>query len=128
MKFNEYISRPDDAPYFRDPEDCTINVIAFITGKTWLQCFDILCKKAKELYLMPEHIDCFKGVLEDMNYKYSYERKKINLNKWVATHDKGLYIMDFDGHVSIVKDGIEYGFTPSSNRYVIGYWQKAKGK
>ena len=106
-------------------DDCVVRALMIITGKTWLQCYDIVAATGREIRAMTDTWDTLDHVLQRVGYNYhpyNEGEKSPTVAQFAREHLKGIYILDMPFHVSPLKDGVNYDSEKVSRRKLLGYW------
>jgi hypothetical protein len=55
-------------PNGNEVNDCVVRAIAYASGKTWHEVFDLLCETAGKMAMMPNYKDVYAVVLESLGF------------------------------------------------------------
>lgn len=96
--------------------DCVIRALCAVTGKSWYEVFDIICKNARENGVMPNSGTKFD--VESRMKLFGLKRKVIpkptkggscyTVEQFCKNHRKGKYILTIAHHEMAVVDGKYY--------------------
>ena len=64
---NQYIEMNLN-PKGKKTGDCVIRAISYVSGKSWNEVFDLLCKTARKKAMMPNDTLVYKAVLKDLGF------------------------------------------------------------
>lgn len=102
-------------------EDCTIRAISVAEGLTWDEAYDKLSKSARKLRLMMSSVDAIEEYLD-----LHYERvpiREYTVGKFIENHPRGIYLITMRGHITVLKNGINYDTFDSSEREIWCAWE-----
>lgn len=111
--------------------DCVVRAFAMSAGITWIKAFDLLTKRARETYNMPNDKNCYKAVFEEYGFDYVgikavKGKKRMTVEDFCKKHRKGRFIVDIANHLTSVVDGICYDTWNTANKCVYCYWELNK--
>lgn len=102
-------------------EDCTIRAISVAEGISWDKAYDKLSASARDMRLMISSVDAIEEYL-DRHYK----RVKCyigTVGDFIDTHPHGTYLITMRGHITVVKNGINYDTFDCKDRYMWCAWK-----
>lgn len=105
----------------RDVEDCTIRAISVAEGISWDKAYIKLSDYARKRRLMLSSYEAIENYLDD-----NYERecfKETTVGEFVRKHPNGTYLVTMSGHITVVKDGINYDTFDCSDRIIWCAWR-----
>lgn len=102
-------------------EDCTIRALSVAESISWDEAYDLLSDSARSLGLMQSDINAIEEYL-DLRYRPIpiYEE---TVGEFINNHPKGIYLITMPGHITVLKNGINYDTFDSSKRIIWGAWQ-----
>lgn len=102
-------------------EDCTIRALSVAENISWDKAYDLLSDSARELGLMQSDVNAIEKYL---NKEYTlvpiYER---SVGEFINNHPKGTYLITMPGHITVLKNGINYDTFDSSRRVIWNAWR-----
>ena len=130
-KGTQYFCPCNNNPNAARTGDCVIRAFAKAANIEWLTAFDLLVKKARETYRIPNGKDNYEIVLQG----YGFERKSVKVEKgkkrmtvedFCKAHPKGRYCVSVANHLTAVVDGVCYDIWNPANRCVYLYYELKK--
>lgn len=114
-----------------DKGDCVVRAFATAANISWIDAFDILIKKARETYNMPNYKTCFQLVFEEYGFKKHgckavAGKKRMTVEDFCKKHKKGRFILDVAHHSTAVVDGVCYDVWNPANKCVYNYYELDK--
>lgn len=111
--------------------DCVVRMLTIVTGKTWKDCYFLVCDEGLKFGDMPSANYVWMNIL----YKLGYIKKVIpdtcpvcyTIKKFCEDHQEGLYVVGTGSHVVAVKDGCYYDSWNSGNEIAMFYFEKKRG-
>lgn len=108
--------------------DCVIRAFAKTAGITWLDAFDILSKRARETYDVPNSMNIYSHVLLEYGFKKHTlsavkGQKRITVEDFCKIHSKGRFCVKVANHLTSVVNGICYDHWNPANKCVYGYYE-----
>lgn len=102
-------------------EDCTIRALSVAEGISWDEAYDLLSNSARELGLMQSDVRAIEHFL-DLRYDRVpvYEEK---VGDFIKNHKRGVFLITMPGHITVIKNGINYDTFNSSNRNIWNAWE-----
>lgn len=102
-------------------EDCTIRALSVAEGISWDRAYDMLSDSARELGLMQSDVNAIEEYL-DIRYKRVpiYEE---TVGEFIDNHPRGTYLITMPGHITVLKNGINYDTFNSSKRIIWSAWK-----
>lgn len=101
-------------------EDCTIRALSVAEGISWDEAYELLSDSARKLGLMQSDV---KAIEEYLNLRYIripiYED---TVGEFIKNHPKGVFLITMPGHITVLKNGINYDTFDSSNRIIWNAW------
>lgn len=108
-------------PYLNEIEDCTIRAISVAEGISWDRAYDKLSASAKKMGLMMSSVDAIEEYLDR-----KYDRVKCysgTVGDFIDSHPYGTYLITMQGHITVLKEGINYDTFDSSERKLWCAWK-----
>ncbi len=102
-------------------EDCTIRAISVAEGISWDKAYDKLSTFARKKRLMMSSVVAIEKYL-DMHYDRICFRDR-TVGEFIETHPDGTYLITMRGHITVVKDGINYDTFDSGDRKMWCAWE-----
>lgn len=111
-----------------DKADCVIRAFSKAAGITWLESFDILAKRARETYDVPNSMNNYPQVLIDYGFKKHTVpvvkgQKRMTVEDFCKIHSKGRYCLKVANHLTAVVNGICYDQWNPANKCVYAYYE-----
>lgn len=106
--------------------DCAVRAISAAFKISWMESFEILVEKSREMCDLPSADSVWGSVLKSAGFK----RKSISgqcpdcytVEDFCEEHPKGIFVLAFGGHVATVRDGILMDSWNSSQESPIYYY------
>lgn len=108
-------------PKGNDIEDCTIRAISVAEGISWDEAYDELSASARDMGLMISSIDAIEEYLDRRYKRVPFHTKTVG--EFIDKHQKGIYLITMKGHITVLKDGINYDTFDSSDRIMWNAWR-----
>ena len=112
--------------------DCVVRALCKVFDKSWLETYDILVKKGRELQDMPDDKPVYEAVLKEMGFVYTgisnKKGSKRPLVKQFAKKEKRATVMVVANHLVACQDGYFYDMWDCGNKAMYGYWTKGEEK
>lgn len=108
-------------PENNDIEDCTVRAISVAEGISWDEAYDNLSDSARDMGLMMSSVEAIEEYLDER-----YERVPIfeeTVGEFIYYHRYGTFLITMNGHITVLKDGINYDTFDCSNRIIWSAWQ-----
>ena len=102
-------------------EDCTIRAISVAEGISWDEAYDKLSMSARKMRLMMSSVDAIEEYL-DLHYE-RIRVKEETVGEFIENHPEGIYLITMRGHITVLKDGINYDTFDSSERQIWSAWE-----
>lgn len=97
-------------------EDCTVRALSVAEGISWDKAYRILSDSARKLGLMISSVEAIERFLD-----YNYERVAIEertVGEFIENHVRGTFLITMRGHITVLKNGINYDTFDSSDREI----------
>lgn len=108
-------------PDMNDIEDCTIRAISVAEDISWDEAYMKLSESARKMRLMMNSVPAIEKYL-DMHY----DRKCFNdmtVGEFIETHPRGTYLITMKGHITVLKNGINYDTFDCRERIMWCAWK-----
>lgn len=108
-------------PENNDIEDCTVRAISVAEGISWDEAYDNLSDSARDMGLMMSSVEAIEEYLDER-----YEREPIfeeTVGEFIYYHRYGTFLITMNGHITVLKDGINYDTFDCSNRIIWSAWR-----
>ena len=102
-------------------EDCTVRAISVAERITWDEAYDELSASARDMGLMMNSVRAIEEYLDER-----YKRVPIKdetVGEFIDTHPYGTYLITMNGHITVLKNGINYDTFNSSDRTIWSAWK-----
>ena len=101
--------------------DCSIRALSVAENISWDMAYDMLSDSARKLGLMQSDVNAIEEYL-DLRYNRVpiYEE---TVGEFMENHPKGTYLITMPGHITVLKNGINYDTFDSSNRILWNAWK-----
>lgn len=114
-----------------DKGDCVIRAFAMAADITWLEAFDLLTKRARETYDVPNSKSNYPHVLLDFGFKkksvsVAKGKKRMTVEDFCKAHKKGRYCVKVANHLTAVVNGVCYDQWNPANKCVYVYYELIK--
>lgn len=114
--FRYYNANPNNARI----EDCTIRALSVAENIPWNEAYDLLSDSARELGLMQSDVKAIEYFLDLRYYKVPIYEETVG--EFIENHKKGIYLITMPGHITVLKNGINYDTFDSSKRPIWNAW------
>lgn len=102
-------------------EDCTIRALSVAEGISWDEAYNVLSNSARKYGLMQSDV---KAIEQFLDLKYdSVPIYEDTVGEFIKNHKKGTYLITMRGHITVLKDGINYDTFDSSERNIWNAWK-----
>lgn len=105
-------------------EDCTIRAISVAEGISWDEAYDNLSDSARDLGLMINSVEAIEEYLDERYLRVPFYTKTVG--EFINTHPKGIYLITMPGHITVLKNGINYDTFNSANRIMWSAWKVSR--
>lgn len=108
-------------PNHSNIEDCTIRALSVAEGISWDEAYVLLSDSARKLGLMQSDVRAIEHFL-DMRY----ERVPIyedTVGEFIKNHKRGVFLITMSGHITVLKNGINYDTFNSDKRSIWNAWE-----
>lgn len=108
-------------PNMNNIEDCTIRAISVAEEISWDEAYIKLSESARKMRLMMSSVDAIEEYLD-----LHYERVPIGeytVGEFINNHPQGIYLITMRGHITVLKNGINYDTFDSRKREIWSAWE-----
>ena len=120
--------QPNDKDIKDNYGDCVVRALCKAFDKPWLEVYDILVKKGRELQAMPNDKPVYEAVLKDRGFIYTGVSNKKGTKrpivKQFARQHKTKTVMVVANHLVSCEDGHFYDMWDSGEKSLYGFWTK----
>lgn len=114
-------------PTGKEIGDCSIRAVAVALNKSWLESFDLLAAKAREMYYEMSEPEVMAEVLKDHGFeqkKVSVKRgtKRPTLVKLIKENPDSVIVGQIANHFAAARNGKVKDLWNSSERALYRYW------
>lgn len=116
----------DGRPCFWNEPDCVIRAVSKVTGKSWKDAYEMMCKIGMDNYTMPNSDKAIEVVAKQLKFKkvtYKAGERKM-LKDWVKDHKKGIFLVRVSGHLTSVVNGVVYDSWDCTDYCVTSYFER----
>lgn len=108
-------------PMLNDIEDCTIRALSVAEDISWDEAYKKLSDYARRKGLMLSSVKSIENYLDDHYYRTcNYD---ITVGEFIAKHPAGTYLITMDGHITVLKNGINYDTFDCRDRLMWCAWE-----
>ena len=108
-------------PMLNDIEDCTIRALSVAEDISWDEAYKKLSDYARKKGLMLSSVKSVENYLDDHYYREcNYD---IKVGEIIEEHPVGTYIITMDGHITVLKNGINYDTFDCRDRLMWCAWE-----
>lgn len=108
-------------PMLNDIEDCTIRAISVAEDISWDEAYKKLSDYARKKGLMLSSVKSVENYLDDHYYREcNYD---ITVEEFIEEHPVGTYLITMDGHITVLKNGINYDTFDCRDRLMWCAWE-----
>lgn len=108
-------------PMLNDIEDCSIRALSVAEDISWDKAYRILSDYARKRGLMLSSVISIEEFLDDnYNRVCNYD---MTVQDFIVRHPYGTYLITMPGHITVVKDGINYDTFSTLNRKMWCAWE-----
>lgn len=107
-------------PKGNDIEDCAIRAISVAEEISWDRAYDKLSVSARNKGLMINSVEAIEEYLDSR-----YERVPFytdTVGEFIKTHSHGTFLITMQGHITVLKDGINYDTFDCKDRIMWNAW------
>ena len=101
--------------------DCVVRAISVAQGQTWDETYEELSKIAQSEGILLDDVNFVEGYL-DKRYRRACHYSK-TVGEFLEEHNKGIYLITMEGHITVIKDGILYDTFDCQNRRMWCAWK-----
>lgn len=107
-----------------DVDDCTIRAISVAEGISWDEAYDELSISAKKLGLMMSSVEAVEEYLDNKYKRIPVYAKTVG--EFIKKHPRGIYLITMQGHITVLKNGINYDTFDPSKSEIWSAWRVYK--
>lgn len=117
MSYKYYNANPNKS----NIEDCTIRALSVAEGISWDEAYKLLSDSARHLGLMQSDVGAIEKFL-DLRYRRVpiYEE---TVGEFIDNHPRGIFLITMPGHITVLKNGVNYDTFDSSERMIWSAWK-----
>lgn len=93
-------------PNGNNVEDCTIRAISVAEGISWDEAYRKLSDSARKMRLMMNSVTAIEDYLDEHYNRVCFNDRTVG--EFTETHPYGTYLITMKGHITVLKDGINY--------------------
>ena len=108
-------------PKGKNIEDCAIRAISVAEGVSWDEAYDELSESARDMGLMLNSVEAIEEYLDQRYRRIPFRTETVG--EFIDTHPFGIYLITMGGHITVLKDGINYDTFDSSERIMWSAWK-----
>lgn len=109
---------------YSDIEDCTIRAISVAEGISWDKAYIQLSNNARHLRLMMSSIEAVEKYLDNKYIREFISEETVG--EFIINHPYGTFLITMPGHITVLKDGINYDTFDCSERTIWSAWIVSK--
>lgn len=122
--------QPNDKDIKDNYGDCVVRALCKAMDKQWLDVYDMLVKKGRELQTMPSDKPVYEAVLKDCGFVYTGVSNKKGTHRPIVKHFakdvKIPTVMVVANHLVSCRDGYFYDIWDSGEKSLYGFWTKGE--
>lgn len=107
-------------PYGNNIEDCTVRAISVAEGVSWDKAYDELSISARKMRLMMNSVEAIEEYLDERYERVPFYTKTVG--EFIDTHSKGTFLITMRGHITVLKDGVNYDTFDCRNKVMWSAW------
>lgn len=104
--------------------DCVIRALTIALNLSWEKAYDLVVQQGYRMADMPSSDSVWGEVLREHGFKKIACLNCTSAECFADTHNSGIYVLAFGGHVATIKDGILYDSWNSLQEVPIYFWYK----
>lgn len=108
-------------PNMNNIEDCTIRAISVAEGISWDEAYMKLSESARKMRLMMNSVEAIEEYLDSQYDRTCYNDRTVG--EFIESHPEGTYLMTMRGHITVLKDGINYDTFDCRERRMWCAWE-----
>jgi hypothetical protein len=102
-------------------DDCTIRALSVAEGISWDEAYDMLSESARDLGLMMSSVEAIEHFLDERYERVPVQEEKVG--EFIENHRRGVFLITMPGHITVLKNGINYDTFDSSIRSIWNAWE-----
>lgn len=108
-------------PENNDIEDCTVRAISVAEGISWDEAYDNLSDSARDMGLMMSSVEAIEEYLDERYVRVPFYTDTVG--EFIDSHPYGTYLITMRGHITVLKNGINYDTFDCSDRIMWTAWR-----
>lgn len=108
-------------PEGKNIEDCTVRAISVAEGISWDEAYDELSDSARDMGLMMSSVEAIERYLDARYKRIPFYTETVN--EFIENHPYGTYLITMEGHITVLKNGINYDTFDCSDRLMWAAWK-----
>jgi hypothetical protein len=112
--------------------DCVVRALMLVTGKTWHEVYDELCKIGREKFSIPNEDKVYSAYLEQQGFiKHKMPKipvgdsfSRVTVSDFCKRNPVGVYFVIIANHTVGVKDGTYYDTWDCGFKSCGNFWSK----
>lgn len=113
-------------PKGNDIEDCTVRAISTAEGISWDKAYDKLSDSARNKGLMMSNVEAIEEYLDERYKRVPFYTETVG--EFIETHPYGIFLITMPGHITVLKNGINYDTFDCKNRLMWSAWRVKNGR
>lgn len=102
-------------------DDCTIRSLSVAEGISWDEAYDLLSNSARKYGLMQSDVKAIEDFLDLRYYRVPVYEETVG--EFIENHPTGTYLITMNGHITVLKNGINYDTFNPSERKIWNAWE-----
>lgn len=102
-------------------EDCTVRAISVAEGISWDEAYDNLSDSARDMGLMMSSVEAIEEYLDERYVRVPFYTRTVG--EFIDSHPYGTYLITMRGHITVLKNGINYDTFDCSDRIMWTAWR-----
>ena len=108
-------------PKGNDVDDCTVRAISVAEGISWDEAYDKLSNSARRLGLMMSSVPAIDYYLDKRYIRIDTDVDTVG--EFIKEHPRGTYLITMPGHITVLKNGVNYDTFNCGNRKLWCAWR-----
>lgn len=109
-------------------QDCAVRAVAYALNTSWLQAYDKLCAKGREIFDVPNSTDVVGAVLKENGFTWSsnviFDGKRLTVHELAEVHPTLTCVVRVSHHLTCTKGGKYHDIWDCGERTAYGFWFK----
>lgn len=102
-------------------EDCAIRAISVAEGISWDEAYDELSRSARKMRLMMSSVTAIEKYLDEHYERIPFRSRTVG--EFIEDHPHGIFLITMPGHITVLKNGINYDTFDCSERVMWSAWE-----